>query len=42
MIGTVEAEGWYRDPYELHTDRWFSAGRPTALVSIPEPFLGSP
>jgi hypothetical protein len=28
----VEAEGWYRDPFELHADRWFSAGRPTALV----------
>ncbi len=28
----MEAEGWYRDPYELHVDRWFSVGRPTALV----------
>jgi hypothetical protein len=28
----VEAEGWYRDPYNVHTDRWFSAGRPTSLV----------
>ncbi|WP_203711918.1 hypothetical protein [Asanoa siamensis] len=26
------AEGWYRDPFEAHEDRWFSAGRPTALV----------
>jgi hypothetical protein len=28
----VNAEGWYRDPYQIHTDRWFSAGRPTSLV----------
>ena len=26
------AEGWYRDPYGIHQDRWFSAGTPTALV----------
>ena len=26
------AEGWYRDPYGLHQDRWFSAGIPTGLV----------
>ena len=26
------AEGWYRDPYGIHQDRWFSAGSPTALV----------
>jgi hypothetical protein len=26
------AEGWYRDPYEIHQDRWFSAGTPTSLV----------
>ena len=25
-------EGWYRDPFQIHTDRWFSDGRPTALV----------
>jgi hypothetical protein len=25
-------EGWYRDPYGLHQDRWFSAGTPTSLV----------
>lgn len=31
-MSRVEAEGWYLDPYKLHTDRWFSAGRPTALV----------
>jgi|HubBroStandDraft_5_1064220.scaffolds.fasta_scaffold2150233_1 hypothetical protein len=28
----MQAEGWYRDPFEIHTDRWFSDGRPTALV----------
>jgi hypothetical protein len=26
------AEGWYRDPYGIHQDRWFSAGTPTSLV----------
>ena len=26
------AEGWYRDPYGVHQDRWFSAGAPTSLV----------
>jgi hypothetical protein len=24
----MHAEGWYRDPYGLHADRWFSNGRP--------------
>ena len=28
----MEAEGWYRDPYGVHEDRWFSAGRPSNLV----------
>ena len=28
----MHAEGWYRDPYGLHDDRWFSDGRPTNLV----------
>jgi hypothetical protein len=28
----MEAEGWYQDPFGLHQHRWFSAGRPTALV----------
>jgi hypothetical protein len=28
----MNAEGWYRDPYQIHTDRWFSDGRPTSLV----------
>ena len=28
----MEAEGWFRDPYGQHDDRWFSAGHPTSLV----------
>jgi len=28
----VRAQGWYRDPYGRHGDRWFSDGRPTWLV----------
>jgi len=28
----MDAQGWYRDPYCVHGDRWFSAGRPTDLV----------
>jgi hypothetical protein len=28
----VQAEGWYRDPYLVHEDRWFSAGQATNLV----------
>ncbi len=28
----MHAEGWYRDPYGLHDDRWFSDGRPSSLV----------
>jgi hypothetical protein len=28
----ASAEGWYRDPYGIHQDRWFSAGTPTSLV----------
>jgi len=28
----MKAEGWYRDPFGIHEDRWFSADRPTALV----------
>ena len=27
-----QAQGWYRDPYELHEDRYLSAGVPTKLV----------
>lgn len=26
-------EGWYRDPYATHGQRWVSQGRPTSLVS---------
>jgi hypothetical protein len=26
------AEGWYKDPYRKHDDRWFSDGEPTSLV----------
>jgi hypothetical protein len=25
-------EGWYRDPFKIHADRWISEGQPTALV----------
>jgi hypothetical protein len=28
----LEIEGWYQDPYRLHTERWFSAGVATDLV----------
>ena len=28
----VQAQGWYRDPYAIHEDRYFSAGQPTKLV----------
>jgi len=28
----VKAQGWYRDPFHRHRARWFSDGRPTALV----------
>jgi hypothetical protein len=28
----VKAEGWYRDPFNVHSDRWISDGRPTSLV----------
>jgi hypothetical protein len=31
-MSLMRAEGWYRDPFESHEDRWFSDGRPTALV----------
>jgi hypothetical protein len=27
-----EAQGWFRDPYELHEDRYFSAGQATKSV----------
>jgi hypothetical protein len=44
----MHAEGWYRDPYGRHDDRWFSDGRPTRLVrdrgteSSDEPPPGDP
>jgi hypothetical protein len=28
----MEAQGWYRDPYKLHEDRYFSDDEPTKLV----------
>jgi hypothetical protein len=28
----MKAQGWYRDPYYVHEDRYFSAGQPTKLV----------
>jgi hypothetical protein len=28
----VKAQGWYRDPYRVHEDRYFSEGQPTKLV----------
>jgi hypothetical protein len=29
----TRAEGWYKDPYGLHDERWFSNGVPTRIVS---------
>ena len=31
-MAIVHAEGWYQDPFAIHDARWFSDGRPTALV----------
>jgi hypothetical protein len=28
----MAAQGWQRDPFSLHEDRWFSDGQPTRLV----------
>jgi hypothetical protein len=28
----VRAQGWYLDPYGIHSDRWYSDGYPTVLV----------
>jgi hypothetical protein len=28
----MHAQGWYRDPYKVHEDRYFSDGQPTKLV----------
>jgi hypothetical protein len=32
MRNASQAQGWYRDPYGLHEDRYFSQGLPTKLV----------
>ena len=33
MLRTLgHPQGWFTDPYQLHKARWFSDGRPTALV----------
>jgi hypothetical protein len=29
---TLQAQGWYRDPYAIHEDRYISEGMPTKLV----------
>ena len=31
-LGSESAEGWHRDPYLVHEDRWYSDGQPTKLV----------
>lgn len=28
----MKAQGWYKDPYLVHEDRYYSAGQPTKLV----------
>lgn len=28
----MRVQGWYPDPYEIHSERWFSDGQPTRLV----------
>jgi hypothetical protein len=28
----LAVQGWYRDPYAIHEDRYFSEGSPTKLV----------
>jgi hypothetical protein len=44
----VRAQGWYRDPYGIHGQRWISAGHATSLVrddgveSRDEPPHGTP
>jgi hypothetical protein len=32
MRNALAAQGWYRDPYGVHEDRYFSQGLPTKLV----------
>jgi len=31
-VEVLPAEGWYRDPFGVHEDRWMSQGQPTKLV----------
>ena len=32
-VSTIRrAQGWYHDPYRIHQYRWFSKGKPSALV----------
>ena len=33
----MSAEGWHEDPFAVHEARWFSDGRPTALVRCTAP-----
>jgi hypothetical protein len=28
----MKPQGWYRDPFGVHENRWFSDGNPTKLV----------
>jgi len=28
----MKPQGWYRDPFGVHENRWFSDGDPTKLV----------
>jgi len=32
VTATARAQGWYRDPFGRHEDRYFSVGTPTKLV----------
>jgi hypothetical protein len=32
MDAMIQAQGWYRDPFDRHEDRYFSVGSPTKLV----------
>ena len=31
-MGVKVLQGWHSDPFELHGERYFSAGQPTKLV----------
>jgi hypothetical protein len=31
-VAAIPAEGWYKDPFAIHEDRWMSQGQPTKLV----------